>query len=201
MSRTVNQCRGADFARLCRLAICVLSSTILLLSPRILHGQTTSEATLSFNRDIRPILAENCFHCHGHDEQTREAELRLDRREDALADRDGHAAIVPGNAAESEMAQRIRSDDDSQRMPPPDSGRSLTAEQIELLTKWIDEGATYENHWAFISPERPALPSVKDHAWPRNAIDFFVLARLEQQQLSPSHEAAKTTGCWGRGIG
>ena len=113
---------------------------------------------IDFNRDIRPILSDNCFTCHGPDEQQRVNELRLDRREEAFADRDGHRAIVPGDVAASVLHQRVTSPDPEKRMPPQDSGRHLTESQIQLLTEWIQQGATWTDHWAFVAPQRPVTP-------------------------------------------
>ncbi len=143
----------------------------------------------SFNRDVRPILASTCFECHGPDEDSREADLRLDLREGAVADLGGYQAIKPGDPDSSEVFLRIISDDPDAKMPPPDSGKSLTAEQIETLRHWIAGGGDYERHWAFVPPTLPRLPKVKQESWPRNEIDLFVLARLEAEGLTPSPEA------------
>jgi hypothetical protein len=144
---------------------------------------------LRFNRDIRPILSENCFHCHGQDPQTREAGLRLDERAGALADLGGHAAVVPGDPAASELVRRMRSHDDDERMPPPASKKSIPEEQIALVERWIAEGAGYEPHWAYVPPERGELPAVARQDWPRRPLDRFVLARLEAEGLAPAVEA------------
>ncbi|MBA3480781.1 MAG: DUF1553 domain-containing protein [Pirellulales bacterium] len=144
---------------------------------------------LDFNRDVRPILSENCFACHGFDEAAREADLRLDVAESALADRDGVPAIVAGDPQASEAWRRITSDDESEVMPPVDSHRELSAEQKETLRQWIAEGAKYAKHWSFISPVKAAPPEVSDAAWVRNEIDRFVLARLDAEQLKPTAEA------------
>jgi len=148
---------------------------------------------IDFNRDIRPILSDNCFTCHGPDEQQRVNDLRLDRSAEALADRDGHRAIVPGDIAASLLHQRISSSDPEQRMPPKDSGRQLTESQIELLTEWIRQGAEWKEHWAFVAPQRHDLPETQLNNWRRNPIDDFVLARLEQEGLQPSAEASRNT--------
>jgi Protein of unknown function (DUF1553)/Protein of unknown function (DUF1549)/Concanavalin A-like lectin/glucanases superfamily/Planctomycete cytochrome C len=140
-----------------------------------------------FDRDVLPILSENCFQCHGPDEKARKAKLRLDTQAGAKA------VLGAGKSAESELVRRIFADADDGRMPPPKSNRTLTAAQKELLRRWIDEGAPWGKHWAYETPRRPALPAVKDRAWPRNAIDFFVLARLEKEGLAPSPEAARET--------
>src|SRR5690606_24636008 len=110
---------------------------------------------VDFSAQIRPILSENCFHCHGPDSGSREADLRLDVRESAVA-----SAIVPGQPDESELIRRITSSDESERMPPADSDRSLSPEQIDLLSRWVAEGANYESHWSFIPPTKPQLPQL-----------------------------------------
>ncbi|MEX2285764.1 MAG: PSD1 and planctomycete cytochrome C domain-containing protein [Planctomycetaceae bacterium] len=143
----------------------------------------------SYSRDVRPILASTCFKCHGPDEGARQAELRLDTPEGAAADRDGKRAIVPGNLESSELVRRITNADPAEKMPPSDSGKSLTAAQIDTLRRWVQSGGKYEKHWAFVPPSRPAVPAVKNTAWPRNEIDRFVLARLEAEGLGPSPEA------------
>ena len=144
---------------------------------------------IDFNRDIRPILSENCFYCHGQDANKRKADLRLDVREDAIKT----GSITPGNLAKSELVTRIHSVDASLLMPPPKSNRRLNAEQKKLLERWVQEGAVYNTHWAFVKPNRPASPSVKKKEWIRNPIDAFVLAKLEQAGLAPSPEADRTT--------
>ncbi|MBC7853157.1 MAG: DUF1553 domain-containing protein [Pirellulaceae bacterium] len=144
---------------------------------------------LEYNRDIRPIFAENCFACHGPDSAARKGDLRLDRREMAMQ----MTAIVPGKPDESALVARIHSDNPDERMPPPESKKELTAAQKETLRRWIAEGAEYQPHWSFIAPKRPALPAVKNAAWVKNPIDAFVLARLEAMGLSPAPEADKRT--------
>lgn len=155
----------------------------------ILSAAPASEAgkDISFNRDIRPILADKCFHCHGPDSNTREAGLRLDREDSARDSSDRAAAIVPGNAADSELIRRIFSDDPDEQMPPPGSGRHLNKGEKTTLRKWINSGATWEQHWAFIPPDRPLPPEVHS-SWPRNPIDQFVLHRLRENKLQPSME-------------
>ena len=149
---------------------------------------------VDFRRDIRPILADKCFACHGRDAAHREGKLRLDERDGALAGGEsGENAIVPGNPEQSELVQRINATDDDQRMPPPNSKKSLTAAERELLTRWIAEGGEYQTHWAFTPPIRPHLPEIKQQDWPRNDIDRFIVARLEKEELRPSPEADKVT--------
>ncbi len=147
------------------------------------------ESPLSFNRDIRPILSDNCFKCHGPDANARKGKLRLDVREDALVNRGGYFAIDPGNSEESEVVLRIHYTDPEEMMPPPDSGKHLTVEQKALIAQWIDEGAAYEPHWAYLTPKREPVPGVNAENWVRNPIDAFVLARLEAEDLSPAEEA------------
>jgi hypothetical protein len=142
---------------------------------------------VDFNRDVRPILSDNCFACHGPDQKKRKAKLRLDRREAALR----HGAIVPGSAGKSELVRRVSTDNPRQHMPPKRSGKHLTAQQVDTLRRWVDQGAPWVEHWAFVTPKRPALPPVKDAGWVRNPVDHFVLARLEAEGLSPSPEADK----------
>jgi hypothetical protein len=153
-----------------------------------------AEAKVDFNRDIRPILSDNCFACHGPDARQRKAKLRLDIREGALAKlRGGDRAIVPGKIEESTLFERVSADDPGQRMPPAKTGKQLTAQQIELLRRWIEKGAPYAAHWAFIPPSKPDLPMVKHTAWPRDPLDYFILARLEAAGLQPTAEEDRTT--------
>ena len=144
---------------------------------------------LEYNRDIRPILAENCFACHGPDSAARKADLRLDRREAAVE----AGAIVPREPESSELVARINTKDPKELMPPPKTTKTLTAQEKETLRRWIAEGAEYQPHWSLIPPKRPALPKVKDASWARNPIDRFVLAKLEQNGLRPAPEADRRT--------
>ena len=147
---------------------------------------------IDFSRQILPILSENCFTCHGPDIRARKAKLRLDTKEGALAAlRDGSFAIVPGKSARSVLVERVSSEDTARRMPPAKTGKRLSSEQITLLRRWIDEGAAWSQHWAFVPPQRPALPRVQASSWPREAIDYFILARLEAEHLQPSPEEGK----------
>lgn len=146
-----------------------------------------------FNRDIRPILADNCFQCHGPDQNQRKAGLRLDREQGAVADLGGRRAIVPGQPEASELIRRVTATDPEERMPPASTGKTLSPRQIELLRQWIAAGAPWEPHWSFVPPQRPALPQVGNPSWVRNPIDAFVLARLEQEGLTPSEEADRAT--------
>jgi hypothetical protein len=143
-----------------------------------------------FIRDIRPILSNRCFKCHGPD--LKKGGLNLQERTSALMElKSGNVAIVPGKSAESELIRRITADDPAERMPP--KSQPLSAEQIDMLKSWIDQGARYEEHWAYVKPVRPALPGIRNKGWPKNGIDHFVLARLEQEGLSPSLDADKAT--------
>jgi len=151
----------------------------------------------SFTRDIKGILSNRCVRCHGPDPEGRAgggAEgLRLDTFAGATADLGGHAAIVPGKPDESELIARITSTDPDIVMPPPEAGERLPEKQVDLLRRWIVAGATYEPHWSYVRPSRPPLPAVKDTAWPKNAIDRFILARLEAEGLVPQPEADRAT--------
>src|SRR2546429_5061045 len=155
-------------------------------------ASAASKGAVDFDRDIRPVLSDKCFACHGPDEKERKAKFRLDRKDDAFKPlKSGDLAIVPGHPEKSELIARITTKDEDALMPPPKSGKQLTAAQIDLLRRWIAEGANWQSHWAFVKPERPSLPAVKDKKWPRNEIDRFVLARLEKEGLKPSPEADK----------
>src|SRR5215471_4561607 len=147
--------------------------------------------TVEFNRDIRPILSDNCFTCHGPDKAHRVTTLRFDVEEDAKQTLgSGRHAIVAGDSASSEMIRRVTATN-ATHMPPASTGKTLSAEQIDLLKKWIDQGAVWEKHWSFIPPRRPALPNTTDPQWIKNPIDNFVLARLEREGLKPSPEAER----------
>jgi hypothetical protein len=154
-------------------------------------GRLAAPASVEFNRDIRPILSDECYQCHGPDAAKRKAKLRLDQESSAKSDRDGVCAIVPGDLSASELYRRITSQDDAERMPPVKSGKSLTSAQIELLGRWIAEGAGWQPHWAFIAPKVPAIPSVGRREWLRNAIDAFILARLEHERLVPARQSER----------
>src|SRR5262249_34683530 len=145
--------------------------------------------------DIRPILSDKCFACHGPDDNKRKAKLRLDTRDGALALLQSGAgrAVVPGKPEESVLLDRVTAAEPGTRMPPQKTGKHLTARQIDLLRQWIAEGAKWPAHWAFVPPQRPPLPKVTDNAWPRNPTDYFIRARPEAEGLKPSPEAARTT--------
>lgn len=178
-----------------QLAAIALGFTALLVAISS-HGYSIASANgsadrdrIDFNREIRPILSENCFYCHGQDGNKREAGLRLDVREDAIE----HGAINLEDIEQSELLKRIFSDDPDLLMPPPQSNRKLTHDQKDLLRRWMEQGAEYEKHWAFIPPKKVDLPTVSQPKWVRNPIDQFVLAKLDQEGLSPSPEADKAT--------
>lgn len=152
---------------------------------------TPAEPEIRFNRDVRPILSDNCFACHGPDENTRKAKLRLDTEDGLFSKRDDYQIVTPGNRRESELFHRITTQNTEDRMPPEKSGKTLSAEHIELIGRWIDRGARWEGHWAFIKPERPRRPVVKDARWPRNEIDYFILHNLESAGLKPSPQATR----------
>ncbi len=141
---------------------------------------------IDFSRQIRPILSNHCFPCHGPDANQRQTELRFDDKTSMFADLGGYAAFVPGNPGESEALRRVHSDDPGELMPPPDSKLELTDEQRTLLREWIEHGAKWSEHWAFVPPRKPNPPAVELKTWPVNELDRFVLARLESNGLEPS---------------
>jgi Protein of unknown function (DUF1553)/Protein of unknown function (DUF1549)/Planctomycete cytochrome C/F5/8 type C domain len=178
-------------------------------------------AKVDFNYDIRPIISTKCFHCHGPDEKSRKAKLRLDLRGEALKEHEDGPTIVPGSASDSALIARITSKDADEVMPPPKEDHALTAQEVQLLKRWIDQGAEYKAHWSFVKPERGAIPGDADYdakladlaktdpkraqevtgkqaewrQWPRNPIDHFVLARMLGQGLTPSPEADSSALC------
>ncbi len=164
-----------------------LMCMLVLMVPAIIFA--ADESPLQYNRDIRPILADKCFRCHGPDAAARQAELRLDEHRDATADRGGYRVIKPRQPAKSELIRRITTADDDERMPPRDSGSVLSENEVEILRRWIAGGAEYQPHWAFIPPRRPPLPEVKDLGGSRRAIDRFIFAKLEREGLRPSMQA------------
>lgn len=171
------------------------------LAPRAWSRPTGDEpvanagASVRYGRDIRPLLSDRCFQCHGPDAAKRQADLRLDQAEDATKPRKkGERAIVPGNFESSEVWKRVNSTDPKIIMPPPDSGkRSLSESERALVAGWIANGAAYEPHWAFVAPTTPSKPTVRDPAWARSPIDQFIAARLEREDLRPSPEADRST--------
>lgn len=165
----------------------------------VLFSADRAGVEVDFQRDIRPILSNYCFRCHGPDDQTREADLRLDMASEATADRGGYRAIAAGDAASSAIIERMELDDPYLQMPPPDSGPGLTSEQIRMVRQWIDEGAVYEPHWAFRPIQRPEVPQVQPRSdaqamlWGHHPIDAFVLQRLQQAGVEPSPQADRST--------
>jgi hypothetical protein len=179
--------------RLSALAAAILSASLAAAGAPPGQEQTQSPPAavpISFNREILPILANNCFACHGPDEQKRETKFHFDTQEGMFAKA---GVIEPGNAAESLLVEKITDPNPKDRMPPPDSGHALTARQIDLLRRWIDQGAKWDTHWAYVAPKRPELPAVARTSWPRNPIDHFILSRLEREGLEPSPDADKET--------
>ncbi len=160
----------------------------------VLSALAEGAEKVRFNREVRPILSGTCYYCHGPDEKKREGHRRLDTREGALADNDGVRAIVPGQPDKSDLITRITSHDKDELMPTPKSKKPpLTTEQIATLRRWIEQGAEYEGHWAFLPPADAPLPAVKNQAWVKNGIDQFVLAKLEGESIAPSPEADRAT--------
>ena len=162
-----------------------MKAALAVLLPLAFAGPVRASGTLEYNRDIRPILAENCFACHGPDSAARKAELRLDRREAAIES----GAITPGDPEASDLIVRINTANPKEVMPPASLHKTLTVKQKEILRQWIGAGAEYQLHWSLIPPRRAEPPKLKDEAWVRNAIDRFILARLEEQGLHPAPEA------------
>jgi hypothetical protein len=146
-------------------------------------------AQVDYSRDILPILSDNCYHCH--DEKARKAKLRLDLKEGAFRVQDGVTIINPGDPKKSELIRRVTATDPDDVMPPPKSNRKLTPKQIDVLTRWVAGGAKWGMHWSFVPPVQPPLPKVKNAKWPKNAVDYFVLARLEKEGLAPAPVASK----------
>ncbi len=167
---------------------------LLLLSGSLAGAGDADSPVISFRRDVLPLLSERCFACHGPDDDSREADLRLDRRADATAPRDGTAAIVPGKPDQSELLHRLAASDPDVVMPPPDSGKKpLTPKQVTLIRQWIEQGAPWSRHWAYEPPRRPPLPTTGFRDRVQTPIDAFVLARLEAEGLAPASRADRAT--------
>jgi mono/diheme cytochrome c family protein len=168
----------------------------ILLVPLLLGVAAQSilaaDKDIDFNKQIRPILSENCFACHGPDDDARQAELRLDREESIFGDPE-RTIIRRGKPGQSELVRRITSHDPDEQMPPADSNKSLTREQVQLLTRWIKQGARYQRHWSLMAPVRAEPPSSGKSQWPRNDVDRFILARLKKEGLQPSPVASRET--------
>jgi Protein of unknown function (DUF1553)/Protein of unknown function (DUF1549)/Planctomycete cytochrome C/NedA-like, galactose-binding domain len=175
--------------RRCPLGLAVASMLVLALEASA--GEAPSRS-IDFNREIRPILSNRCYACHGPDAGKRKGvakPLRLDTEEGAFADVGGYSVIVKGKPEESELISRVGSDDPNEVMPPPKHAAHLPAAEVERLTAWVKQGAPYAKHWAYRKPTRPTSPEVRDAAWPRNPVDRFLLARIEKEGLAPSPEA------------
>ncbi len=183
-----------NYSRSIKLISLLLLSALMAASIFLSRASSAQQAPIDFNRDIRPILSDKCWACHGPDAPAKKLRLRLDSETAALMDLgQGSKAIVPNHPEQSEMIRRINSTDQYEQMPPPTSGRKLSDREKELLTEWIKQGAKWQQHWSFVTPTRPALPEVKNQAWVRNGIDNFILARLEKEGLQPSPEADRAT--------
>jgi hypothetical protein len=164
-----------------------------LLLPFTVSAARADEKKIEFNRDIRPILSNYCFVCHGPDNNLRKADLRLDQEKGIYDDRDGHHIIVPGKPGESELFRRLVSTEKARRMPPAKTNKTLSKEQIDLFEAWIKQGGKYQNHWSLIPPVRAETPQPKNAAWVRRPLDAFIVDRLEKEGLKPSPEADART--------
>ncbi len=163
----------------------LLAGSFALTLPPLYAGEK-----VDFNRQIRPLLSNRCFACHGPDEAKRKADLRLDNSAGAFVDLDGHSALVPGNLEKSELFHRITLPTGHEdMMPPTGKGTRFSDKEVALIKEWIEQGATYASHWSYEKPVRAELPKGKRSEWPKNEIDHFVLARLESEGLEPGPEA------------
>ena len=173
---------------------CLIWCCTGIVCAAVLHTGTVPSGKVDFLRDVRPILASHCLKCHGPDDEARKARLRLDVRELAVKPaKSGELPIVPGRPEMSELVRRIFAEDEDDRMPPPAAKNPLTADQKAMLRQWVSEGAPYQPHWAWVKPVQVSLPEVHQTNWPRNAVDSFVLARLEKEGLTPSPIADRYT--------
>jgi len=179
--------------RLTAVVVCIVAA--VATTPNATPLRAAAAPVPGFNRDVRPILSDKCFTCHGPDAAARQADLRLDLHDDAVADRGGYHAIVPGDPKSSEVWRRIISAEPGEQMPPADSDLKLSKSERETLRAWIAAGAEYEPHWSFTPPVRPPVPDVRDAAGIRNPIDAFVRAKLAAEKLAPSPEADPETLC------
>ena len=161
----------------------------------VFAGEQSKTPVVEFNRDIRPILSEKCLHCHGPDPATREADLRLDDPADVRKPRDDYSIIDLKQPAESELLKRLLTTDADLKMPPADSGKEISPQEIALIQRWVAQGAEYQQHWSFLPPRRPELPAVNNQNWSKAPLDRFVLSRLEGAGLKPSPRADKATLC------
>lgn len=158
-----------------------------------LGGYTQAATPIDFNRDIKPILSDHCFHCHGPDEHSRQADLRLDQKEEVLRQRDDYWIVKPGRPDASALIDRIATENPDRRMPPPDAPKQLSDKQIELMKQWVTAGADWQEHWSFSVPERPNLPDIKNLSWAHNPIDHFIAQRHEASGLAPQPKADRRT--------
>src|SRR5260370_9840300 len=169
-----------------------IRSRILAMFAFLLFGPLTTPAEaddkVDFNRQVRTIISDKCLPCHGPDASKIKGKLRLDVRDVAIK----RGAIVPGQPHKSELISRIFAEEETDRMPPVKTNKTLTEAEKQTLKQWIAEGAEYRTHWAFASPVKPGLPRLKQRDWPRNSIDHFILARLEKENLKPMLEASRT---------
>src|SRR5579872_3887376 len=170
------------FVRVRSSTLSILIATFAVAMADLLPAQTAwAGDRVDFARDIRPILSDACFQCHGPDESQRKSDLRLDTRDGVFRELNGAIPIVPGKPGESELYRRIASDDPDELMPPPKSKKTLSPKQKELVRNWIEQGANWNSHWAFNSPQRPEVPKPGNASWVRNPIDAFILSRLERE--------------------
>lgn len=171
-----------------------MKSNALLIVAWMLTGSSLGDDRVDFSRQVRPILASRCLKCHGRSDTTREAGLRLDRRPSAVATLpSGHQAVVPGKAMASALISRVASADPDLRMPP--DGPPLSRQQVDLLSRWINQGADWGQHWAYVVPRRPVVPTNDNDPGAVNPIDRFIRHRLERERLVPSNEADKNRLC------
>lgn len=178
---------------ICRCSVGILPLVLVLQSTMAIGADEPLPEVVEFNRDVRPILSENCYACHGPDANKREAELRLDTEAGLFGRGAKKQPVVPSKPGDSELITRVTSPAPEQRMPPVDSGKTLSPRDISILKKWVEQGARWQGHWAFIKPVRPALPGAVEAGFTRNEIDQFILARLKPAGLKHSPEADKVT--------
>ncbi len=169
-----------------RIAACLFVALATAVPATAADPSPSAEA-IDYDRQVRPILSKHCYACHGPDAAQLEADLRLDQKQTALAElSSGKRAIVPGDPAASQLIARITTDDAAERMPPAEDGEPLSAGQVEILRRWIEQGANWQEHWAYQPVRRPATPEVNEREWPQTPIDRFILRRLEREGLRPS---------------